>query len=156
MYSMRLLGQCFPQSHAIKLTGPQGKAGWHNLCTEVWKPQFDLILIDLQCSDEWADTQIEVDGTQGCLNSFSDIKKKYRRLRVVMSVGGGGQGSQTFAEVARSKSTRERFAESAKEFVLRYNLDGIDSESLWLLELFNLLLSTLSSRLGASVEFRAR
>jgi len=45
-----------------------------------------------------------------------------------MSVGGGGAGSHTFAEVARSRSSRERFAQTAKAFVEQYNLDGIDSE----------------------------
>ncbi|KAF2202873.1 chitinase 1 precursor [Delitschia confertaspora ATCC 74209] len=77
-------------------------------------------------SDEWADTQIEVDGTAGCLNSFAAIKKKYQRLRVVLSIGGGGKGSETFAEVAKHRASRERFAQTAKEWVQKYGLDGID------------------------------
>ena len=87
-----------------------------------------------QLSDEWADAQIQVAGaegipeTTGCLNSFAEIKKKYNRLRVVLSVGGGGKGSEPFAEVARQQHTRERFAQSALELVQRLGIDGIDSE----------------------------
>ncbi|OCK74185.1 glycoside hydrolase family 18 protein [Lepidopterella palustris CBS 459.81] len=77
-------------------------------------------------SDEWADSQIEVDGTNGCLNSFAALKKKYTVLRVVLSVGGGGKGSEPFAEVARHAASRDRFAQSARDLVMQYCLDGID------------------------------
>ncbi|KAH7123670.1 class V chitinase-like protein [Dendryphion nanum] len=83
-------------------------------------------------SDEWADTQIdvpgagEIPGTKGCLNSFALLKKKYTMLRVILSVGGGGKGSEPFAGVAHSRSKRKRFAESAVELVTQFGIDGID------------------------------
>ncbi|KAK7726052.1 Vacuolar protein sorting-associated protein 53 [Botryosphaeria dothidea] len=77
-------------------------------------------------SDEWADSQMEVDGTQGCLRSFADLKKKYSVLRVVLSVGGGGAASEPFPAAASTDETRERFAQTAKELVTSYGLDGID------------------------------
>jgi chitinase len=88
----------------------------------------------LQLSDEWADTQIEVPGaddvpgTQGCLNSFALLKKKYTRMRVVLSVGGGGEGSKPFAGVARDPARREQFAQSSLALVQQFGIDGIDSE----------------------------
>lgn len=88
----------------------------------------------LQLSDEWADEQIKVAGagdipeTTGCLNSFSILKKKYTKLRVVVSVGGGGKGSEPFAAVARDPACRETFARTALELVQRFGIDGIDSE----------------------------
>ncbi|KAK7520096.1 class V chitinase-like protein [Phyllosticta citriasiana] len=78
-------------------------------------------------SDEWADDQIDVDGTKGCLRSFAALKQKYSILRVVLSVGGGGAGSEPFAAAASTDETRERFAATAKALVNKYNLDGIDS-----------------------------
>jgi len=88
----------------------------------------------LQLSDDWADTQIDVAGvgdvpaTKGCLNSFALLKKKYTRLRVVLSVGGGGKGSEPFAAVARDPACRQRFAQSALGLVQQFGIDGIDSE----------------------------
>lgn len=89
----------------------------------------------MQLSDEWADAQIEVagagdvPGTKGCLNSFALLKKKYSRLRVVLSVGGGGKGSEPFAAVASDPGRRERFAQSALGLVQQFDIDGIDSQS---------------------------
>ncbi|KAF2807043.1 chitinase 1 precursor [Mytilinidion resinicola] len=77
-------------------------------------------------SDEWADSQIDVDGVKGCLNAFAALKKKYTVLRVILSVGGGGKGSETFAEAARTPASRERFAQTARDLCIQYNLDGID------------------------------
>lgn len=52
---------------------------------------------------------------------------RHGHLKVILSVGGGGKGSDNFASVAANPTTRERFASSAKELVLEYGLDGIDS-----------------------------
>ncbi|KAF2281200.1 chitinase 1 precursor [Westerdykella ornata] len=83
-------------------------------------------------SDEWADAQIKVPGSgdipeaNGCLNSFALIKQKYSKLRVVLSVGGGGKGSETFAEVARNPASRETFARTALGLIQQFGIDGID------------------------------
>ncbi|RPB19669.1 hypothetical protein L211DRAFT_591992 [Terfezia boudieri ATCC MYA-4762] len=77
-------------------------------------------------SDEWADTQIEVDGTHGCLQAFGKLKLEYKHLKVILSVGGGGNGSQHFAQVASDASSRGIFANTAKQLVVQYGLDGID------------------------------
>ncbi|KAF1986138.1 glycoside hydrolase family 18 protein [Aulographum hederae CBS 113979] len=77
-------------------------------------------------SDEWADTQMEVDGTRGCLKSFAALKTRYTTLKVILSVGGGGKGSEPFAAIAHSPALRDNFARSARAIVDSYGLDGID------------------------------
>jgi chitinase len=70
----------------------------------------------------------DIPATKGCLNSFALLKKKYTRLRVVLSVGGGGKGSEPFAGVARDSACRERFAQSSLALVQQFGIDGIDSK----------------------------
>ncbi|KAF2836276.1 glycoside hydrolase family 18 protein [Patellaria atrata CBS 101060] len=77
-------------------------------------------------SDEWADSQIEVDGVHGCLQACAALKKRSRVLKVILSIGGGGQGSEPFAAVAHDAEKRKVFARSALDIVLKYGLDGID------------------------------
>jgi chitinase len=48
----------------------------------------------------------------------------------VLSVGGGGKGSEPFAAVARDPSRRERFAQTALGLVQQFGIDGIDSKFL--------------------------
>ncbi|KAJ5139480.1 Glycoside hydrolase superfamily [Penicillium atrosanguineum] len=77
-------------------------------------------------SDEWADTQMPVDGAEGCLQAFVQLKQQYSKMRVILSVGGGGKGSENFAVVARSRSGVDTFARTARALVDQYGLDGID------------------------------
>jgi len=79
-------------------------------------------------SDEYADTQIEVDGVNGCLRSFAALKKlkDCSHLKVIISVGGGEKGSEPFKHIASDPSSRQRFANSARALVDEYGLDGLD------------------------------
>lgn len=77
-------------------------------------------------SDEWADTQLEVDGSPGCLRSFAALKSQFPHLKLILSIGGGGKGSEPFAAVAANPQAREMFARSSRELCLEYSLDGID------------------------------
>ena len=119
-------------SHAY---GEQRQGRWHCIRT-VRSGSLSNSTDGLQLSDEWADTQIQVPGagnvpsTEGCLNSFVLLKRKYSRLRVVLSVGGGGKGSEPFAAVAANPASRERFAQTALGLVQHFGIDGIDSK--WL------------------------
>ena len=62
------------------------------------------------------------------MNSLAELKKKYNMLKVVLSVGGGGEGSKPFAGVARDPAKRDQFARSSLELVQRFGIDGIDSK----------------------------
>lgn len=79
-------------------------------------------------SDEWADTQMPVDGTEGCLRAFVQLKQQYSKMRVILSVGGGGKGSENFAAVAHSRSRLDMFVRTARALIDQYGLDGIDGE----------------------------
>lgn len=78
-------------------------------------------------SDEWADAQMPVDGSSGCLGSFMRLKEKHDYLKLILSIGGGA-ASHNFASVAASVLTRDNFARSAKSLVEASGFDGIDSE----------------------------
>ena len=69
-----------------------------------------------------------MDGTKGCLNALVGLRQQYTHLKVLLSVGGAGEGSIAFASVASSPIARPQFAKSAKAIVDQYDLDGIDSK----------------------------
>ncbi|KAH8700682.1 glycoside hydrolase [Talaromyces proteolyticus] len=81
---------------------------------------------EVYLSDEWADSQMPVDGTEGCLRAFTQLKRQYPQMKVILSVGGGGKGSENFAKVARSPPAVEIFIRSARALVDQFELDGID------------------------------
>jgi chitinase len=68
-----------------------------------------------------------VDGTQGCIRAFTQLKPQYSKMKVILSVGGGGKGSENFALVARSQSRTETFVRTARALVDQFGLDGLDS-----------------------------
>lgn len=70
-----------------------------------------------------------VDDTEGCLRAFVQLKQQYSKMRVVLSVGGGGKGSENFAAVAHSRSRLDTFVRTARALVDQFGLDGIDGES---------------------------
>ncbi|KAL3425342.1 glycosyl hydrolase family 18 protein [Phlyctema vagabunda] len=75
--------------------------------------------------DDWADLQMPVDGTTGCLGSFIRLKRQHQHLKVILSIGGGGD-SHNFASVASSGVKRDNFARSAQGLVEASGFDGID------------------------------
>lgn len=79
--------------------------------------------------DEYADLQIEVDGKLGCLAALVSQRAQFPQLKILLSIGGGGEGSANFAAVAAGATSRMTFAKCAKELVERYGLNGIDSKS---------------------------
>jgi len=81
-----------------------------------------------QLSDDWADDKIEVDGTNGCLRACVALKQRFSHLKVILSIGGGGKGSEHFAQVAADPSKRRAFASTARQLVDSYGLDGVDSK----------------------------
>ncbi|KAI4261838.1 MAG: hypothetical protein L6R42_002966 [Xanthoria sp. 1 TBL-2021] len=72
------------------------------------------------------DTEAPVDGTYGGLNAVRNLKLQNPRLKTLISIGGGGKGSDPFAGVAASSAAREQFGISAKQMLDTYGLDGLD------------------------------
>lgn len=71
-----------------------------------------------------------VDGTNGCLRAFAQLKQQYSKMKVILSIGGGGRGSENFPLVAGSRSRTETFVRTARGLVDVFGLDGVDSLSL--------------------------
>lgn len=97
-----------------------------------------------------------VDGAEGCLRAFVQLKQQYSKMRVILSVGGGGKGSENFAAVANSRSKVDTFVRTARGLVDQFGIDGIDSKTAlsfgFLLKLeTHHSLYLLYSRLGASL-----
>ena len=66
---------------------------------------------------------------QGCLAALAKLKQSSpaQDLKIILSVGGGGKGSEGFVGAAGSELSRQTFARRARETVDRYGFDGIDS-----------------------------
>jgi len=63
---------------------------------------------------------------QANLATLVALKKLNPNLEVVVSVGGGGEGSVGFSDMAITPEGRRNFVESAVTVIDRYHLDGID------------------------------
>lgn len=61
----------------------------------------------------------------GHFGQLRQLKAKYPKLKVLISVGGWGW-STNFSDVAADPVKRDRFAASAAEFVTKHGLDGVD------------------------------
>lgn len=80
-------------------------------------------------SDEYADTEFDINGdgsVKGCLNDLKTLKTRYPNIKTILSVGGGGEGSAPFPAVASNGIVRSSFAQSAKQIVDAFGFDGID------------------------------
>jgi chitinase len=79
--------------------------------------------------DRWADTEFvypdEVYPGTGNFGALQRIKSEYPNIKTLISIG-GWTWSTNFASVTSKPETRTRFVESAIEFMLEYEFDGID------------------------------
>nr|WP_235440476.1 glycosyl hydrolase family 18 protein [Paenibacillus sp. DMB20] len=81
--------------------------------------------------DPWIDTGKRFPGDAwdqpyaGNINQLNKLKKINPNLKTIISVG-GWSWSNRFSDVAASQVTRETFANSAVDFLRKYNFDGVD------------------------------
>lgn len=81
--------------------------------------------------DPWIDTQKRFDGDTwdqpyaGNINQLNKLKQANPNLKTIISVG-GWTWSNRFSDVAASQETRETFANSAVDFLRKFNFDGVD------------------------------
>ena len=60
------------------------------------------------------------------LLALTALRKRAPQLQVLISVGGGGEGSVGFSDMALTQEGRRRFIDSAVPVVEKYSLDGVD------------------------------
>ena len=85
----------------------------------------------MKLSDEWADLEVDVDGTQGCIAALRNLKQQHPQLKIILSIGGGSpEGSGHFARIASQTVTREIFARSARELCQLHGFDGQSARSI--------------------------
>ncbi len=81
--------------------------------------------------DEWADTQYPYPGDsaqpplKGNFHQLQLLKAAHPHLQTLISVG-GWTDSARFSDVALTEESRQKFAQSAVAFALRYGFDGVD------------------------------
>ncbi|KKZ62186.1 chitinase [[Emmonsia] crescens] len=76
-------------------------------------------------SNEWVDEHQPVDNTKGYLRALVQ-QKRNAQIKVLLSIGGSGEGSSHFAAVTRSPAAVEKFMSSAAELANKFDLDGFD------------------------------
>jgi len=91
-------------------------------------PGFEARLMPQQFTDNYADTEIDIDGVKGCINDLRSVKTRYPHVKTILSFGGGGEGSAPFPAVASNGIVRSIFAQSARQMVDAYGFDGMDSK----------------------------
>ncbi|MCM3634903.1 glycosyl hydrolase family 18 protein [Paenibacillus camelliae] len=81
--------------------------------------------------DPWIDAQKSFPGDtwdqpiRGNLNELIKLKQQHPHLKTIISVG-GWSWSNRFSDVAASDATRKAFAQSAVDFIRKYQMDGVD------------------------------
>ncbi len=58
-------------------------------------------------------------------SKLNELKSKNKNLKILISVG-GWTWSDKFSDVALTESSRQKFADSVVEFLVKYKLDGVD------------------------------
>ncbi|XP_065368948.1 probable chitinase 10 [Calliphora vicina] len=69
---------------------------------------------------------LEENNGLGNLRKFNDLKLKNPSLKTLLSVGGWNEGSTNFSIVAADPLKREKFRNSAIDFLQRHNFNGLD------------------------------
>lgn len=87
---------------------------------------------EIALGDSWADTQFPYPGDdagdadfQGNFRQLQRLKETNPNLQTLISVG-GWSWSGRFSDVALTAASREKFARSCVEFMMRYSFDGVD------------------------------
>jgi chitinase len=86
---------------------------------------------EIMLADEFADTQYPYPNDSpdqelmGNFHQLQLLKEAYPHLRTSIAIG-GWSGSANFSDVALTPESREKFARSVVEFMLRYGFDGAD------------------------------
>ncbi|KAG8526979.1 uncharacterized protein KY384_008408 [Bacidia gigantensis] len=76
-------------------------------------------------TDENADTKLDLNGALGALGDLQRVKTQNPQIKTILSLG-GGSGSENFAAAASNPTSRATLANTAKQILDKYQMDGID------------------------------
>jgi len=74
--------------------------------------------------DTWMD--LETDYGLAGFKKATDLRNKWKHLKVMIAIGGWNEGSTKYSQMAKSSKKRAKFVKSAVEFLTKYNFDGLD------------------------------
>lgn len=89
---------------------------------------------EVSLSDTWADLEIPLDGDgfiesqtylKGCFGQFFKLKSKFRKLKIILSIGGWTY-SNNLRQGISTLDRRRTFARSAVDILKNLGLDGLD------------------------------
>ena len=103
---------------------------------QTWTTQDEVGVINVPngtivMGDPWIDAQKSYPGDtwdqplRGNFNQLIKLKQRYPHLKTLISVG-GWSWSNRFSDVAADPALRENFANSAVDFLRKYQFDGVD------------------------------
>ena len=72
--------------------------------------------------DPWCDFEDGLDG----YGNFTRLANRNPGLKALLAIGGWSEGSEKYSKMANDSSTRAIFVQSAVEFILEYEFDGLD------------------------------
>ena len=65
---------------------------------------------------------------KGALSDLKRVKVENPHIKTILSIGGGGKGSENFSAVANDSKASDIFAQHARQLVDTYVMDGVDSK----------------------------
>ena len=79
--------------------------------------------------DEYVHYERDINGANGGLRACTQLKSHNSKLKVLLSVGGGeASATSNFVDVAGHHQKLQRFANSARNLVDQFSLDGVDMD----------------------------
>lgn len=66
------------------------------------------------------------EGGKDGFKSFVTLKEIFPQLKVLVAVGGWTEGSEKYSAMASTQESRNKFIQSATEFMRKYKFDGLD------------------------------
>jgi chitinase len=115
---------CWDNKHGNSNAGPTWSC--QDINGDIAVPNGTIVL-----GDPWIDVQKPNDGetwadpVRGNISQLIKLKQANSHLKTIISVG-GWTWSNRFSDVAASAQTRDQFANSAVDFLRKYQFDGVD------------------------------
>ncbi|MGO4886266.1 glycosyl hydrolase family 18 protein [Anaerobacillus sp. MEB173] len=85
----------------------------------------------ISLGDPWADVEKSFPGDtesqpfKGNFHQLNKLKEQYPHIKTIISIG-GWSWSEKFSDVALTEESRTTFANSVRDFMLKYGFDGVD------------------------------